>query len=391
MFSHTHTLNNNPASSAVRRCARAFALFVALLFSGFAQSSSARTASAPAAQSSNRFLFIVETSKAMQRRTNAVLTTVNNLLATGMKGQLRPGDTIGLWTFNDALHDGRFPLQQWSPKAARANAAAMLTFLEGEKWEKQGKLAPVVPAMQGLIKDSDNLTVILISSGEDNIAGTPFDALINQSFNAWKADQKKQLMPFVSVFLGVKGQIVKAAVTPVPWEIDVPHIIQTNTPTAIVTKSKLPPPVIPRSPVPPLIVTGKKPPPLAVTNNVVDASATNLPIAQAPATLTNQLASIVPTTSVDSNLTAVTTNLTAANPISPTNQTSENAEANPLPSASTEQAVATPTTSLLHNKKLWIAFAGLLVLLAVLLVLSRRSQSGDRVSLITKSIDLKKK
>ena len=34
-----------------------------------------------------------------------------------MKGQVEAGDTIGLWTFNEELYTGRFPLQTWLPPA----------------------------------------------------------------------------------------------------------------------------------------------------------------------------------------------------------------------------------------------------------------------------------
>src|SRR4030095_7829986 len=53
----------------------------------------------------NRYLLLVETSRSMQRRTNAVFETVHELLGSGMQAQLRHGDTIGLWTFNEAVQN----------------------------------------------------------------------------------------------------------------------------------------------------------------------------------------------------------------------------------------------------------------------------------------------
>ena len=78
----------------------------------------AQTNTAKAAPPSNRCLLIVETSRSMQRRADAVLKTVQDLLTSGLSGQLRQGDTLGLWTFNEDLYAGRFPLQTWSPAGA---------------------------------------------------------------------------------------------------------------------------------------------------------------------------------------------------------------------------------------------------------------------------------
>ena len=47
----------------------------------------------------------------MQPRAGAVLKAVQDLLASGLSGQLRRGDSLGVWTFNEELSAGRFPLR----------------------------------------------------------------------------------------------------------------------------------------------------------------------------------------------------------------------------------------------------------------------------------------
>ena len=69
----------------------------------------AQTNAAKAAPPSERCLLIVETSKSMQRRTDAVLEAVQDLLASRLNGQFRDGDTLGVWTFNEDLSRGPFP------------------------------------------------------------------------------------------------------------------------------------------------------------------------------------------------------------------------------------------------------------------------------------------
>ena len=70
-------------------------------------------------QTRNRFLFIINTSSAMRRMTNGIQEAALGLLKSGMQGQLRDGDTLGVWTYDDELHTG-FPMQVWSDQSRDA-------------------------------------------------------------------------------------------------------------------------------------------------------------------------------------------------------------------------------------------------------------------------------
>src|ERR1700678_3281695 len=61
----------------------------------------------------NRFLFVIDTSSAMKARAKGVGEAVNGLLESDIKGELRKGDTIGLWCFRDRP-DTEFPMEVWS-------------------------------------------------------------------------------------------------------------------------------------------------------------------------------------------------------------------------------------------------------------------------------------
>ena len=67
----------------------------------------------------NRFLLIVETSHAMEKRAAGLAAAIDQLLRSGIQGQARPGDTIGFWTYNDSLHAGEFPLKTWYKDAGK--------------------------------------------------------------------------------------------------------------------------------------------------------------------------------------------------------------------------------------------------------------------------------
>ena len=116
--------------------------------------------------SSNRWLIIADTSFSMGRRDQAMQVAVQNMLLSGMSGQLRRGDTIGLWIFNDDLYTGRFPLQIWMPEGRQTIALRVMEFLKRQRYEKDTRFDKVITAVIRLAANSDTLTVILITDGD---------------------------------------------------------------------------------------------------------------------------------------------------------------------------------------------------------------------------------
>ncbi len=288
------------------------------------QSSAARTAPPP-----DRCLLIVETSKSMQRRADAVLAVVLDLLRSGLNGQLQGGDTLGVWTFNEDLYAGRFPLQQWSSQTQQDVARRVLTFLMAQKYEKQARLDKVLPTMTRVIKDSDRITVILISSGDDSIKGTPFDARINEYYQRWREQQQKARMPFVIALRAQDGLLADYAMNTPPWPVQLPRMLVERKPIA--TAQGDVPKAAPTNPppaVPPLIVSGKKPQPkqaetpkaepvptqAALAPTVGVTMATNEPVEAKPGEPTVQPAEVAKAESTPSVPTMAATER-AANPV----------------------------------------------------------------------------
>jgi len=228
-----------------------------------------------AALSSNRYLFVVETSKSMQSRTDGVRRVVVDLLGSGMHGQLQAGDTVGLWTFNKELRAGTFPLQDWAPDRRDVLSSRVLTFLRAQKWEKSASWSTVMPTLNQVIQKSDLLTVVVISSGDEKISGTLFDDQIKKQFKLWRDQQDKAHMPLLTVFRARKGTITDCSVTPVPFPVDLPPL-----PKEYVVVPEKPRPPAPAPPPPrkvePLIVSGHKSTP------TTPAPITPAPIASEP-------------------------------------------------------------------------------------------------------------
>jgi hypothetical protein len=188
-----------------------------------------------------------------------VAQAVQDLLTSGMAGQLQRGDTLGVWTYNDDVYAGRFPLQKCSPEEQQGIAARTVTFLKGQKYEKQASFDKVLPALDRVIKDSQHLTVVLISSGDAKMRGTPFDAQINEYCQKWHDQQQKAKMPFVTVLRAKAGQLADYTLNTPPFPTQMPRPSQvTQSAEPIQAKlleavRKSPPPAVP-----PLILSGKK-------------------------------------------------------------------------------------------------------------------------------------
>jgi hypothetical protein len=233
----------------------------------------AQTNSASADLPANRYLLIVETSRSMQRRSEGTVRAVSNLIGSRMRGQLRLNDTIGVWTFNDTLYTGKLALQDWSEGERSAIAGKIVSFLEEQPYEKQGQLDKVLPALLRVVKNSEFITVILISEGAQDFQGTPFDQQINLSYKQWSAQQQQAHMPFVTVLRARRGQFTNYSVTPAPWPVDMPplpvDLVRPKTPPGPPVASARRPDPPPMAP--PLIISGKKPEPAPVvaTNSVV--------------------------------------------------------------------------------------------------------------------------
>jgi hypothetical protein len=247
------------------------ALGVALLFTFYATAQTPPPATAANAAPGERFLVIVETSAAMKKRAENVQKLVGNLISTGLRGEMATGSTVGLWTFNDQLHTGQFPLQLWTPQTSQRVAGAMVQFLQQQKYEKTPRLATAWQVATNIVARSEHITVLIISSGAEPLTGTPFDAAIAESFRKNNDTQRKQDMPFLTILRAAQGKFVAFAVNMPPWPLEVPAYPDGLKPVApapaVETKPAPPAPATPRfdrtllSPTNTIYLTDTSPPP----------------------------------------------------------------------------------------------------------------------------------
>ena len=167
----------------------------------------AQADSAEPAQAANRYLLIFDTSRGMKSREPATIEAVHNLLISGFQGQLQPGDTLGIWTFNEEVSTGQMPLQRWSTDAEPGITSSVLSFLRRQTYDKQAAFDKLSPLLDRLIKDSPALTILLISDGSSPLHGIPFEDRVNRLYEMWRKQQQRTRQPFVTVWRAEGGRV----------------------------------------------------------------------------------------------------------------------------------------------------------------------------------------
>jgi hypothetical protein len=254
----------------------ALAAVFALWLAGFTVVRAAEPAAPGKKAQPARWLLIVDTSSAMERRAKAVEGVVGELVASGMNGQIHPGDELGIWTFNKELHAGVAPLQTWQPAHSNSIAGHLVAFLAKQKYEGKANFQPVLAELGRLVPASRQLTILVLADGSQPIAGTPFDAAINASYEKTRAELGRTRMPLVTVLRVHHGKYIGQNVSFAPWPVEFPPF----PPEPPVTESR--PATAAPPAVPPVTATAK---PIIIHSEPKPAESTSLitaPLAPAP-------------------------------------------------------------------------------------------------------------
>ncbi len=385
-----------------------------------------------AAERPGRYLIVVDTSFLMRRSAQNIQMAVGQLLLSDMNGQLRAGDTIGLWTFNENLQAGQFPLQYWTPETRQTVATNVADFLGRQSYEKQSRPDVMLPEMFQLIRSSERITVLLVTGGDAKIGGTPFDPAVNQVFEAGRAYMRKLRQPFITILRARRGTFTGCSINWSPWPVEFPPFPVEPRPIETPAMEAKPDStqsseLKPRPAVPPLIIIGKKPEPAAPTthreekaevSSAAVVSPANEPAA-APATPTNETPALVPQIATtpapqperveqaqkpappEPIIPEVVVERPKAEipaepppkPVQPVEKPEVTAPAS-AQSQTPPAQTAVATTPVAQSSRTIFLLAGLAALLAALglvFMLLRRSRSVSSTSLITRSMDREKK
>jgi len=203
-----------------------------------------------------RWLFIFDTSSGMKKRLPAVVATTETLLRTDFASSLHAGDSVGVWTFDEKLRMGKFPLVTWDPQHAGFTISNLMAFVGKQSYSGTTTFDVLQPMLGNVIEDSERLTVVIVCDGEGEIHWTPYDEGMNETLKQTQDDRKKIHQPYVIVLRTQEGKYVGATVNFPPLAANLPAF--PLLPREIKAMA-VPPPVVKPPPVvmaPPLIIVG---------------------------------------------------------------------------------------------------------------------------------------
>jgi hypothetical protein len=240
----------------------------------------------------NRFLFVLETSSSMASRTNGIENAIVGLLKTGIHGELRPGDTIGFWTYSDRLRPD-FPMQVWSHHSNDAIVENIGSYLRHLRYEKRGHLEKVLPQILQIIGISERVTIIFLSDGNGQVGGTPFDRDINELQKKYAREFRDAHEPIITILAARDGQPFDYTIN-YPNTISVPHTADpwpppvTNAPVVATASAPAPAPPPPHRHIE-IIMSGRTnvaPSPLPAPVAVAAPVSTPAPLPPTPSIVT---------------------------------------------------------------------------------------------------------
>lgn len=202
----------------------------------------------------DRFLFVVDTSSGMSRVAPSSRQAVVDLIWSGLQGHMRPGDTYGLWTFNEAVFPGRLPMQTWQTNAIEL-AGLVGRFLREQKYNGKSNPGLVMTNLQAVLTRVGDLVVILISDGRAPVRGTPFDEAINAAYKERAPAARKAKQPLITTLVARGGQLVRWSVTPVGEALELPEHSLPPPPVVAVTNAPTPAASITNAPRASIIMT----------------------------------------------------------------------------------------------------------------------------------------
>jgi len=338
---------------------------------------SVATAQPAASSVDSRYLLIFDTSSAMKSRVPATQYVVERLFFSMMNGQFQAGDSIGVWAFDRKLRLGGFPLQRWLPQNAATIASDITNFVRLQRYSKSTRFDVVMPDVNSLVQDSEQLTVLIFCDGDGEIKGTPYDNAINTVLKQNQSALSRANETFIVVLRSQLGRYIGYTVNSSAVGVNLPNFPPLPAPLQAVAPVQTSPPPAPRTPSPPPVIQAA---PLIIIGTNVG---------------TNQIPSVPPSSELTNSPPVAPPVEKKANP-PPTVETLPNST-NPIPTNAALPKVAETQTNVpaplsedhtgLSRKGALAVGAGLLAAAVVLIILALvRSRRTSRGSLITRSM-----
>lgn len=206
--------------------------FVAVILMALLVPASKARAQSPQADTGPfyRYIILVDGSSAMGRRKEAVAQTIGELIYNGFDGQAQSGDIFGIWTFQDTVDANSVPAQRWTLNNRQIMAANAVKHLTSFKYRKRSNLDAAVAEMVRATKVSKEVTLFLVSDGNEVIYGTPYDLDISTTFVLHRQELSTAKQPFITAIAARDGRMQAWAVEAGDGKVTVPRIPEEDPP-----------------------------------------------------------------------------------------------------------------------------------------------------------------
>lgn len=367
----------------------------------------------PPNTSSNRFLFIIDTSSTMKKWDEPLRDSVFDLLFSGVRGHMTNGDSYGVWLAAE-VNDTSSSVEVWRKKFATELASRTALRVKDAGCKGKSALDIAIGDASRVAAAIGDVTVILVSNGDTPLHGTPFDAEINSATEQIKPAMKQAKATINTTLVARNGKFIAWAINSPEFLVGMPSVPPPQVPAAPVanvvakTAEVSSPPPSQTAPPPPVRVASK---PIVITRETVDrekeatralASTLDLPGASTPTAKpaapapTRVVEAVAPTPPVPVPAPAVSE---SAPSISPSNA--------PVVAPPPPAETAVPTTAIRDQAQMptdsaataapvsrgnirnfvWIVGGALLLMVAAVVILIRRSRPAGP-SLVSEAIAL---
>jgi hypothetical protein len=171
----------------------------------------ADSARAQAAPDANRFLFLVDVSAGMKKLDAALGDAVFDLVYSGVRSQMTNGDTYGVWLVGET-NDTSASVETWKQKFAVELAAKTALRVKEHSFRGKARLDLALKDAGGVARAVGDVTVIVVSNGETEMRGTPFDAEINAAVGKVLPAMRKAAATVNTVLVARDGRFMAWAV-----------------------------------------------------------------------------------------------------------------------------------------------------------------------------------
>ena len=187
---------------------------------------------APRPVSSNRFLFVVDTSASMKPFEAPLREALFDLIYSGARGRMTNNDTYGIWMVNEK-NDTSFPMETWRLKQNVELAATAVTAVKEHGLKGKALLDIAMADLAQVIKNVDYVTVVLVSNGETPIHGTRFDDAINARLRELAPEMKRAKATLNLALVAQDGEYVAWAVNSPEFLLEIPFVAHKPKPVKV--------------------------------------------------------------------------------------------------------------------------------------------------------------